>query len=68
MAYTTKKVTFVLLYKKDITLHGFWPKASVEKLLEQMNYKVFFHVTHTLINYSKPHLTETINNFKFKHD
>ena len=65
MAYRVKKVTFVILDKKEITLKGFRPKSSIEKILDRMAYKGKVNVFHDLMNYSKPHLTETIHQFRF---
>ena len=67
MAYTTKKVTFVILDKKEITLRGFWPKLSIEKMLDRIGYKGKVNVFHDLMNYTKPHLTETVHQFSFQH-
>ena len=67
MAYTVKKVTFVILDKKEITLKGFWPKSSIEKILDRMGYKGKVNVFHDIMNYSKPHLAETIHQFSFHH-
>ena len=67
MAYTVKKVTFVILDKKEITLKGFWPKSSIEKILDRMGYKGKVNVFHDIMNYSKPCLTETIHQFSFHH-
>ena len=68
MAYTVKKVTSVILDKKEITLKGFWPKSSIGKFLDRTNYDGMVSVFHDVINCSKPHLTETIHKFMFNHD
>ena len=67
MVYTTKKLTFVILDKKEITLRGFWPKSSIEKFLDRIGYKGKVNVFHDSMNYNKPHLTETVHQFRFKH-
>ena len=61
MAYTVKKLTFVILDKKRNHVTRFWPKSSIGKILDRIGYKGKVSVFHDAMNYTKPRLTETVH-------
>lgn len=67
MAYMTKKVTFVIIEVDEIMLKGFWPRPSIEKILKRMNYKGKVSVFHYVMDYSKPRLNKTIEQYRFNY-